>query len=1056
MNNFGYNQDFINKLKRQGLYPNFLKQQQEIADRKKREEEEKAKRIEQLRKLEFKRYKKALNVKHDITIKAPKYNDWADIIPLLKPTHQAFRTISFTDADGNAVIYTISNSNIQRLIDALNNGVIEEIEGEGSDAVLYELLITQKPKTLTIGYLTREFLLVKGEKGLKTIRQNKLKQGAFFKYVHNLPINLERYQIYSGVVINHEMDNCIIHAFKMSGKLTEDQIEQARTLIKVEMVPIKCVEKIANKLNIKIVISEQVHSKVYTYNEKSKTEIKINLADDHYFLNDNLTNITSYALEHYDEIKSIKDFHKIDKLNKNGTPHKSNKKYISSMRLVKFLLENKEKYLYEITDDLFKNNKIIKPNLENLNFDPLIDVQQMSFSEKTNMINEKNDLLFFDFETTTDTEIHKPYIVNTYRVNSVDTNKLIKEATFEGPECGLLLLRSIKRDTILFAHNLKYDFQFVFKWLFGDQLCERDGRIMGGQSFFYNTFAHKKYKIYLRDTYLMIPEPLRNFPKMFFSKKEQKLIQKEVMPYQAYNEETIKQKDISIDYAKSFLKDNKDKIQFETNIKDWELETEDRKFDHIAYSKIYCRQDVNIMFKGYMTFRKWMLEITGLDIINYLTLASISYDFLIKKGCFDGCFTIGGVLRQFIQQCVVGGRTMMSENEKKIIHKLVQDFDAVSLYPSAMNRMGFLMGIPNVLTTTDYEVIKNYDGYFIEINITKINKHRKFPLINRVNDDGIRDFSNNLLGKHYVDKVTLEDYITFQDIEFEIIRGYYFDQGKNYKIQEVMKMLFEERKKKKSQQNPIQATYKLIMNSCYGKTILKYDPHNIKYMIGQSNTLKYVTRNYYNVNKFVKVEGCEKYRIYENKILDDHFSCPHIGSEILSMSKRIMNEVMCLAEDMMINIYYQDTDSMHIDEDKINLLESCFYMKYDRDLIGENMGQFHADFDFKYDNSLTCLGRLPVSVESIYCGKKSYIDKVECIVNDEKVINYHYRLKGIPHKNIDLVVKNKYNGEYMKLYKDLHDGKEIEFDLLESGVKFEYSKNFTVKTREKFIRKISY
>jgi len=31
------------------------------------------------------------------------------------------------------------------------------------------------------------------------------------------------------------------------------------------------------------------------------------------------------------------------------------------------------------------------------------------------------------------------------------------------------------------------------------------------------------------------------------------------------------------------------------------------------------------------------------------------------------------------------------------------------------------------------------------------------------------------------------------------------------------------------------------------------------------------------------------------------------------MSKRIMNEVMCLAEDLGIEIYYTDTDSMHID-----------------------------------------------------------------------------------------------------------------------------------------------
>jgi hypothetical protein len=39
------------------------------------------------------------------------------------------------------------------------------------------------------------------------------------------------------------------------------------------------------------------------------------------------------------------------------------------------------------------------------------------------------------------------------------------------------------------------------------------------------------------------------------------------------------------------------------------------------------------------------------------------------------------------------------------------------------------------------------------------------------------------------------------------------------------------------------------------------------------------------------------------------------------MSKRIMNEVICLAEDNEIEIFYQDTDSMHIQKADIPRLE---------------------------------------------------------------------------------------------------------------------------------------
>ena len=51
-----------------------------------------------------------------------------------------------------------------------------------------------------------------------------------------------------------------------------------------------------------------------------------------------------------------------------------------------------------------------------------------------------------------------------------------------------------------------------------------------------------------------------------------------------------------------------------------------------------------------------------------------------------------------------------------------------------------------------------------------------------------------------------------------------------------------------------------------------------------------------------------------------------------------MNEVMCLAYDNNIGIYYQDTDSMHIENDKLKQLEELFEKKYDRKLIGKSLG----------------------------------------------------------------------------------------------------------------------
>ena len=46
----------------------------------------------------------------------------------------------------------------------------------------------------------------------------------------------------------------------------------------------------------------------------------------------------------------------------------------------------------------------------------------------------------------------------------------------------------------------------------------------------------------------------------------------------------------------------------------------------------------------------------------------------------------------------------------------------------------------------------------------------------------------------------------------------------------------------------------------------------------------------------------ELFMLEEHNPINEHFSLPHIGIEILSMSKRIMNRVMCLAEDLNIKI----------------------------------------------------------------------------------------------------------------------------------------------------------
>ncbi len=863
-----------------------------------------------------------------------------------------------------------------------------------------------------------------------------------------------------------------------------------------DFVPLTMLEEIAQKLTIQIVVHEKSKD-VFRFNKKEKNIIELAMWDEHYFLYDKMCNITQYALNNYDEVKDMENYHLLDAKNT-----RRDNRSVNSLTLVKFLVDNKDKFLTQILNEeagFIRTNKIKKQSFDMLDvvkenfFDSMHEVetkdgrsfmtydyyQAIKYRAKNNddedgkkgIINVKEiDQVHFDIESTTDGAVHEAYLLRSYQVEG-ETFKFINKWRFDGEDCGLKLLRSLTKDTILFAHNLGgYDLNFIFKYLFADNIVDRKNKIFGGSSLFHNIFTGKTITVYLKDTYLMLGSSLRACPKTYFTEEERKTVKKEVYPYKAYTRESVKLDHILIKDAKKHLK-KRHRDEFLKNIDSWGCRIDAKTFDHIKYANIYCEQDVNVQYKSYMKLREWILEITGLDIINYLTISSVAYDFMKKEGCLDGCYNMTGMVRDFIQQTVVGGRCMISENKMAHIREKIEDLDAASLYPSAMRRLSFLLGMPKVLKTKNYEEMKKYDGFFVEINITKIGIKRKFPLMSKMNDEGVRMFENKT-GTYYVDNIALEDMIKFQKIEFEVVRGFYFNSGVNDKVKEFIKNIYDIRAREKKAGNQIESVYKLLMNSCYGKSILTNEENEVVYKSGSAG-LQYIARNFELINNYTKIEGCDKYRIVKNKVLDDHFSAPHVGSQILSMSKRIMNEVMCLAEDMGIPIHYQDTDSMHIEFGRINELRDEFKKIYDRELIGSDMGQFKSDFDYKSDEVM-------YAVESIFLAKKCYIDKIKTVRNGVVKYHYHYRMKGIPSNTIskyfyDNYEKDKaqeyveydslthdkkaekieyYEGNYMKLYRDLYKGEEVTFNLLDANIKFQKNKNFTIETRKKFDRTV--
>jgi hypothetical protein len=938
--------------------------------------------------------------------------------------------------------YAMNYNTINRIAQILEDQLTYENANQ-SDQILIDLFDNNDP-IFSIQLLDYEDKIKEVEEDgkiiKKKVRRNKLNENNFFNYHLNNDIKLDliKYQVYN--IYNDEYnENCFIYTLLKSGFINEELINSIKLMIRVRDVPTRVIKEIAIKYKLNIVIKtdeKKIHK--YLYNENKELNIiKIGCVNNHCFLNE----ITKYTKKNICEILNLNNKYMF-------LSYKNDNDLINSYDLINYLFKNKDRFLTKISVNNINIlqsqyfNKLEKDSeINNLKYN---DTDIKLIESKEDKDNSNYEKVWFDFETNLKKDeqnklFHKPYLCC-----SIDEKNNIK--SFIGENCGLSFLCSLKKDTLLIAHNSNYDIRFLIKYIITTNVIEKSGKVISFDGIF------NGIKIKVKDSLLLINMPLRDFGKTFNLEQE-----KEVMPYDLYNdEELFKQRIIKIEDAVKYIKEN-EKEQFLNNINKWKLNV-CNKFDIIKYSQKYCEIDCKVLKEGYEIFRQWFLEGTNIDIDNKLTLASVGYTYAINEGVFDGLYSLSGTPSLFISKAVRGGRVMTNKNEKIKCNKILNDFDAVSLYPSAMERLGGLLkGKPKVLKTTDYNIIQNFDGYFVEIIIKSISKIRDFPLLSTLDiKTGSKNYTNDIIGhKFIVDKIFLEDLIRFHGITFEIIRGYYFDEGKNDNISKTIRYLFNKRLEMKKTENPAQLIYKELMNSIYGKTILKPIDSEIKIINNKDSkkieTNDYIVRNYDWIKSIEEIPDSNKTKIHLFKAINQHFNVPQVGVEILSMSKRIMNEVMTLAEDNDIKIYYQDTDSMHIEDDNVKKLGNLFRDKYRRELIGKDMGQFHCDFDLKGARNI-------VSKGFIGLGKKSYIDILEGIDENGNIVNdYHIRMKGIPIKSIKHYCKIN-NIEPFTLYENLLEGKNVEFDLLAGGevCKFKMNKNYTIESLNQFKRNVKF
>ena len=156
-------------------------------------------------------------------------------------------------------------------------------------------------------------LMAAAQAQLAGTKTYKTREGAFFKYVCTLPIDLERFQIFNKIdkrvcdILDE--DNCVVWALKQFG-VSPDTVDHVKEIIGSRYFPKSKLQLIADETGIAFYVryyrtdSNKTDCENYSPSDgMTRSVVKLILFDDHYFLDDTVP-ISPYAIEHLSEIQA--------------------------------------------------------------------------------------------------------------------------------------------------------------------------------------------------------------------------------------------------------------------------------------------------------------------------------------------------------------------------------------------------------------------------------------------------------------------------------------------------------------------------------------------------------------------------------------------------------------------------------------------------------------------------------------------------------------------------------------------------------------------------------
>lgn len=869
--------------------------------------------------------------------------------------------------------------------------------------------------------------------------------GAMFKFLNLSSHDLSRYQIYARETLPASDDHCLIRSLKLQGINTAT----IYGYVSCHYFSRHDLSIIADKLKVNIILyrcddvdNYQIKTSRYPRSQKYPIVVKIALYSDHYFVHEKI---------------------------------KVGGRVTTSLKFVYDLMNSEMFELYQPSFELL-------PNFCHLGL--IMGEQNPFLLQEKKSLPTKVSISYGDIECIIRPR-HIPMMYGAYRDGKYTAISRGADLDWSGLKS---YLNSFPAGyNIVYFHNLKYDWSVIRSCpaINLQQILRKDGL------YYKVIFRYYGNKIFeLRDSCKLIPKKLADFTKAFALKCKKY----EYILYDLYTIENTMNESVSYhdydgsayDAAYDVTESGYDKRLKPIINKDDYIILDHKivvhreilslcgnyfyggQYYHLAHCEYYLKLDCEILMKGMMIFREKMLELLEVDCHQELTLPSMIHRRICSDGAYDEVYQLKDNLRDFVTKSVHGGRVCCKDNKVWDVRGKIYVLDGKSLYPSAIERIcregGFPAGPCNVIT--DWSEMPNFAHYVVKINITKIGIQQQIPFVNYYHD-GCRVYTNNVPSEGYlngvtVDKLTLEDWITYQNIEFDFVEGVYWTAkqsdictDKSPPLGKLIRDLYQARQEYIKDSNvSMNEIIKLVLNSLYGKTIVKAT--NTKIIVKDNDKVNnYIAKNF---NNLIDMETCHNQSILTvNKIGLGHENMAHVGGMILSMARRIMNEAMSLANSLNIHILYQDTDSMHIVDsldnnntyrDKLNIFKCKYFKTFGRELIGEDLGQFGLDLKYSEHRDIH-------SVRALILGKKVYLHVVKGTKNDpsgqevEETYNY-MRIKGVNSYALD---------EYpdsLSLYERLYNGETIKFDLTYgNGVMFKFTET-SVTTRETYIKEISF